>query len=310
MNKMALLIQQVKTWEDHEELLSLRYQVFQAQNPRFRADFFPVNRVSDALDKSGSTVNFIAYQDAVPVGFIRITRSLVECSFPHSRGMVDPALTQRQTAMIDMFGAKHFGQGVRSHLIEEAIRYLHTQGIPNVLCRVSEKTCHLFRAMGFNQAEPVNFDPKLGAKMVVMSANVNELKADPGTDPLHYHHFGRLILNTGESLFEAGSPADISYLIVQGKLELSKHDEKTGECIKEFLEAGNLIGAGSNIRNYSAMAPRDCAVLILAGKSPFSALDVQAVFDATLSTQSPELELPKPLDSSDLLQPLYATIDE
>jgi CRP-like cAMP-binding protein len=256
---MAITIKKAQTPAELDDVLWIRHEVYVIEDGKFGGQALPGGRIVDRFDVIPDVTHLIAYEGAKPVATLRVNRDLggglpSEDNFDFSP-IRDTFLAGAEGAPVVACGgmlavrkAWRARRDVIRALYKIAASVFAAWGTTHILATVNHETAPMYRRLGFVQVGEKRWVEHIGNFVIPLVAAAadyydwafGELAGPPLK--LFRDSFERLLLRSGERVFNEGEDGDRAYVIDSGSVKISRIRPDGSHLVLALLGRGDLFG--------------------------------------------------------------------
>lgn len=290
---MPIRIKLARSPKEIDDALWLRHEVFVIEDGKFGGTPVPGHRLVDHFDAFPSVYHVVAYEHSEPVATMRLVKDS-EAGLPVDE-LYDFA-DYRKEAVKDLPGlggdwqtrdTPVFGSAGmlairgpwrrRRDVIRAMFRMAATvcqgYGASHVVVVVNYETAGMYRRLGFTELCEKIWNEEIGNHVIPLAGTTQQFigwaLGDLPDTPLSSFKdsFERLVLRTGEVVFNEGDVGAHAYVVETGEIRISRRRDGDQELTLAHLGRGDLFGELALLddqpRAASATALVDCELMTL-----------------------------------------------
>lgn len=260
---MAIRLKVAKTATELDDVFKLRHQVYVEERGKFSSAEASNPRITDHFDALPDVANIIAYAGTQAIACMRVNRDSeiglpAEHYFNFTEQRKDWTLQYGldlvlvSPSMLAVHPQWRKRRNVLFALFKCAAGVMHSWGATHVVGSISLETHSLYGRMGFRACGDSQWVSSVGDDLLPISARFCDvfdwafslMGQDVGDFWLDHFcgKFERLLLSSGEVLFEQGDEADYTYAVDRGWVSISRQDPEGNEMVLANLARGALFG--------------------------------------------------------------------
>ena len=294
---MPIRIKLASSPKEIDDALWLRHEVFVIEDGKFGGKPVPGHRLVDHFDAFPSVYHVVAYEHSEPVATMRLVKDsdaglpvdeLYDFTDYRQLAVADlPSLGRDWAArdrpvfgsagMLAIRGPWRRRRDVIRAMFRMAATVCQGYGASHVVVVVNYETAGMYRRLGFTELCEKIWNEEIGNYVIPLAGTTQQFigwaLGDLPDTPLSSFQdsFERLVLRSGELVFNEGDIGEHAYVVESGEIRISRRREGAQELTLAHLGRGDLFGELALLddqpRAASATALSDCELMTLDRRS-------------------------------------------
>jgi len=260
---MSIILKVAESPQELDHVLWVRHEVYVIEDGKFGGKPLPGERMVDRYDVIPDVRHLIAYEDDEPVATLRVNcdrggKLPSEENFDFSAARKDfehelaPELDQKPVVscggMLAVRRAWRSRRDVIRALYKIAASIFISWKTTHIIATVNHETAAMYRRLGFTQVGEKKWIEDIGNHIIPLTANAQDYYnwafGELIGPPLEIFRdsFQRLLLRSGELVFEEGEHGDRAYVIDSGNIRISRSRPDGSHLVLAILGRGDLFG--------------------------------------------------------------------
>jgi len=290
---MPIRIKLARSPKEIDDALWLRHEVFVIEDGKFGGKPVPGHRLVDHFDAFPSVYHVVAYEHSEPVATMRLVKDsdaglpvdeLYDFTEYRKQAVGDlPGLggdwAKRDTpvfgsaGMLAIRGPWRRRRDVIRAMFRMAATVCQGYGASHVVVVVNYETAGMYRRLGFTELCEKIWNEEIGNHVIPLAGTTQQFigwaLGDLPDTPLSSFQdsFERLVLRSGELVFNEGDIGEHAYVVESGEIRISRRRDGAQELTLAHLGRGDLFGELALLddqpRAASATALVDCELMTL-----------------------------------------------
>lgn len=246
-----------------DHVLWIRHEVFVIEDGKFGGKALPHERIVDRYDVIPEVRHLIAYEGIEPVATLRVNcdrggglPSEDHYDFSQARHRIDQEIDRElgEQALIACGGMLAVRKQWRSR--RDVIRALYkiaasiflSWEVTHIIATVNHETVSMYKRLGFKRVGEKKWVEGIGNYIIPLVALAQDYYNWAFSEligpPLEIFRdsFQRLLLRSGEMVFEEGEAGDRAYVIDSGNIRISRSRTDGSNLVLAVLGRGDLFG--------------------------------------------------------------------
>ena len=294
---MPIRIKLARSPKEIDDALWLRHEVFVVEHGKFGGTPVPGHRLVDHFDAFPSVYHVVAYEHTEPVATMRLVKDsdaglpvdeLYDFTDYRRHAVSDlpslgPEWAEKNTpvfgsaGMLAIRGPWRRRRAVIRAMFRIAATVCQGYGASHVVVVVNYETAGMYRRLGFTELSEKIWNAEIGNFVIPLAGTTQQfigwaLGDLPDTALSSFKDsFERLVLRTGEVVFNEGDIGEHAYVVETGEIRISRRRDGDQELTLAHLGRGHLFGELALLddlpRAASATALTDCELMTLDRRS-------------------------------------------
>ncbi len=290
---MPIRIKLARSPKEIDDALWLRHEVFVVEDGKFGGKPVPGHRLVDHFDAFPSVYHVVAYEHSEPVATMRLVKDsdaglpvdeLYDFTDYRRHAVADlaalgPEWAARDTpvfgsaGMLAIRGPWRRRRDVIRAMFRMAATVCQGYGASHVVVVVNYETAGMYRRLGFSELCEKIWNEEIGNFVIPLAGTTQQfigwaLGDLPDTALSSFKDsFERLVLRSGELVFNEGDLGEHAYVVESGEIRISRRRDGDQELTLAHLGRGHLFGELALLddlpRAASATALTDCELMTL-----------------------------------------------
>jgi len=290
---MPIRIKLARSPKEIDDALWLRHEVFVIEDGKFGGKPVPGHRLVDHFDAFPSVYHVVAYEHKEPVATMRLVKDS-DAGLPVDELYDFTDYRKQAAADLPRLGGEWLNRDTpifgsagmlairspwrrRRDVIRAMFRMAATvcqgYGASHVVVVVNYETAGMYRRLGFTELCEKIWNEEIGNYVIPLAGTTQQFigwaLGDLPDTPLSSFQdsFERLVLRSGEVVFNEGDIGEHAYVVESGEIRISRSREGAQELTLAHLARGDLFGELALLddqpRAASATALIDCELMTL-----------------------------------------------